>query len=116
MLHSHLYRRAKDLCTGIPFSKLESDDGVDKICKALYKKDAVSVVSNTYSEFLTLVSTKQGTSESYQNFESRFAAAFSKLSCHALSIQAESFRDFMLLANSGIDANQRISVLAAATP
>ena len=109
MLQSHLYG-------GVTFSEIDSDDGVDKICKALHKKDALSVVSNAYSEFLTLLSTKRGTSESYQNFESRFAAAVSILNSHASNTLPESFRAFMLLANSGVDTNQRISILAAATP
>ena len=46
MLHSHFYSRAKDLCKEIPYDKIESEDGVDKICKALYKKDALTIVSN----------------------------------------------------------------------
>ena len=38
MLHSHLDGRAKDLPKEIPFSEIASDDGVDKMCKSLYKK------------------------------------------------------------------------------
>ena len=34
MLHSHLYGRSKDLSKEKPFTEIESDDGVDKICKA----------------------------------------------------------------------------------
>ena len=83
MLDSNLYGRAKDLCKDIPFSQIESDDVFDKICKVLHKKDALSIDSYANSDFLTLLSTKRGNSESYQNFESRFAAAVSKLNSHA---------------------------------
>ena len=83
MLNSHLFGRAKDLWKDIPFSEIESDDGFDKIGKALHKKDALSVVSNAYSDFLTLLSTKRGTSENYQNFEYGFAAAASEPNSHA---------------------------------
>ena len=75
MLHSHLYGRAKDLCKEIPLTKIESDDGVDKICKAVYKQDALTIVRNAYSDFQDLLSTKRGYNESFRNFEYRFAAA-----------------------------------------
>ena len=65
-LHSHLYGRAQDLCNDIPSSEIESDDVVDKICKALQNKDAPSVVSNAYSDFLTVLSRKRGISEIHQ--------------------------------------------------
>ena len=116
MCQSRLCERAKDICKDIPFSEIEYDDGVNKICKAFRKKDAPSGVSNAYSEFHTLLSTKIGTSESYQCFESRFAATVSKLNSDVSNTLHESFRAFMLLANSGIDVNQRISILAAANP
>ena len=54
MLHSHLYGRAKDLCKEIPFKEISSADGVEKICKALYKKDALTIVSNAYIDFQQL--------------------------------------------------------------
>ena len=59
MPHSYVYGRAEDLCKDFPFSEIESDDGVDKICKALHKKGALSEVSNTYYEFLSLSSIKR---------------------------------------------------------
>ena len=69
MLHSHLYGRAEDLCKEIPFIEIESDDGVDKICKAVYKQDALTIVRNAYSDFQDLLSTKRGYNESFRNFE-----------------------------------------------
>ena len=60
MLHSDVYGRAKDLCKQIPLYGIESDDGVDKICKALHKKNALSVVTNAHSKFLIFLSRKRG--------------------------------------------------------
>ena len=45
MLYSRLCGPAKDLSNDILFSEIESDDDVDKICKALHKKDALSLIS-----------------------------------------------------------------------
>ena len=115
MVHSHLFGRANDFCKDIPFSEIGSNDDVDKICKALNKKDGLLVFSNCYSDFLALLSTKCRTSESYRNFESRFAAV-SMLNSHASSTLPESFSALILSPNSGIDANQRVSILAEATP
>ena len=82
MLQSHLYGRAKDLCRHIPFSEIESKNGVDLIGEALYKKDALSIVSNTYHDFHMLLSTNRGNGEGFQNFESRFAVAVAKMKSH----------------------------------
>ena len=114
-MQSHLYGRAKDLCKEILFNKITSEDGVDKICKALYKKDALTIVSNAYSDFQNLVSTKRGNNESFRNFESRFTASIAKMKSHSSNALLESLTDFMLLSNSNNDANQRISILASAT-
>ena len=115
MLHSHLYGRAKDLCKEIPFAEIESDDGVDKICKAVYKQDALTIVSNAYSDFQDLLSTKRGYNENFRNFESRFAAAVAKMKSYSSQALPESLTAFILLANSNIDVNQRISILSAST-
>ncbi len=114
MLHSHLYGRAKDLCQEIPFEQISSEGGCGKICKALHKRDALSVASTVYGDFLNLLSTKRGPNQAFRNFESRFAAAISKFKSHSASALPESFMEFMLLVNSAIKSNQRISILAAA--
>ena len=108
MLHSHLYGRAKDLCKEIPFSVIASNDGVEKISKSLYKKDALIIVSNAYSDFQNLLSTERGNNESFRNFESRFAAAIAKMKSHSSKALSESLTAFMLLSNSNFDAHQRI--------
>ena len=59
MLHSHLYGGVKEFCKEISFSVIASNDGVYKICKSLYKKDALTIVSNDYSDFRNLLSTNR---------------------------------------------------------
>ncbi len=115
MLHSLLYGRAKDLCQEIPFEKISSEDGCDKICKGLQKRDDPFVVSTVYGDFLNLLSTKRGSNEAFRNFESRFAAAISKFKSHSASALPESLMAFMLLANSATESNRRIFILAAGT-
>ena len=115
MLQSHLYGRAKDLCKDLLFEEIESEDGVEKICNTLYKKDALTAVSNAYGDFQNVLLTKQGNNETFQNFESRFAAAIAKMKSHGSMMLPESLTAFMLLVNSNIDTTQRISILSAAT-
>ena len=117
ILMSNLFGRAKDLCKKIPDQEIQSDTGVDAIVKAIYKRDPLSAVSTVYQDFLTVLGTKRGASESFRNFESRFTANVSKFNSHSTSfVLIEAIAAFMLLANSGVDSNQRVSVLAAATP
>ena len=78
ILKSHLYGHAKDLCKEIPFAEISSADGVRKICKYLCKKDALTVVSNSYSDFQNFLLTKRGNNESFRYFESLFSAAVAK--------------------------------------
>ena len=106
MLHSHLYGRAKDLCKEIPFSVISSNDGVDKICKSVYKKDALTIFSNAYSDFQKLSSTKRGNNESFRNFESRFVAAIAKMNFSSSKALLGSLTAFMLLSNSYVGANE----------
>lgn len=117
VLQSNLFGRAKDLCKKVPDIEIQSENGVAAIVKVIHKRDLLTAVSNVYHDFLTLLDTKRGNSETFRNFESGFAAKVSKFNSHGKSCEiAESLTAFMLLANAGVDSNQRISVLAAATP
>ena len=82
---------------------------------SIYKKDALTIVSNAYSDFQNLLSTKRGINESFRNFESRFAAAIAKMKSHSSEALTESLTAFMILSNSNVDANQQISDLSSAT-
>ena len=50
--------------------------------QSLYKKYALTIVSNAYTYFQNLLSTKQGSHEIFRNYESRFAASISKMKSH----------------------------------
>ena len=78
MLQSHLYGCAKDLCKDLLFAEIESEDGVDKICNTLYKKDAFTAMSNAYKDFQNVLFTKRGSNETFRNFESFSQQPFRK--------------------------------------
>ena len=61
-----------------------------KVCKSLYKKDALTIVSNAYSDFQNLLLTKRGNNESFRNSESRFATAIAKMKSHSSKTLPES--------------------------
>ena len=67
MLQSQLYGRARDMCRSIPDSEIQSADGWKKIIQAIYKRDALSVVSEVYQSFTSLLSMNRGTNESFRN-------------------------------------------------
>ena len=115
MLYSQLYGYAKDYCKEIPLNEIASDNGVENVCKCLYKKDALTFVRNDYSDFQTLLWTKHRKNESFRNFESRFAAAIHKMKSRSSNALPESLTAFMLLSDSNIDVNQRTSILSSAT-
>ena len=83
MLQSQLFGRARDLCMKISSDIIESDDGPDAIVNEIHKRDALAVVSEVYNDFLELLNTKRGTSESFLNFERRFEAKTSKFNSNA---------------------------------
>eukprot|EP00171_Calliarthron_tuberculosum_P022021 IDg22021t1 len=117
MLQSQLFGRARDLCKSIPEKLLQSEQGVDEIVNAIHKRDALAVVSEVYQDFIELLATRRGQSEKFGDFEFRFSAQVSKFNCHSdLTKLPEALTAFMLLSNSNVDANQRISVLAASSP
>ena len=117
MLQSHLYGRAKDLCKKIPDEMIQSAGGLQEIVNTIHKRDPLSAVGSVYQDFVSVMNTKRGNTESFRNFESRFSATVSKFNAHASScVLPESLMAFMLLANSALDTTQRVSVLAAASP
>jgi len=74
-------------------------------------------VSEVFRDFTDLMAVKRGQTESFRNFEGRFAAQVAKFHAHSDDVKLpESLIAFMLLGNSNIDSGQRISVLASAAP
>ena len=78
------------------------------------KKDALNSVNDTYGDFQNVLLTNQRSNETFQNFESRFSAAITKMKSHGSVTLPESLAAFMLLGNSNIGTTQRISILSAA--
>lgn len=113
MLHSQLYGRAKDIRRLIADDDIQSGTGWKKIVEAVYKRDTLSVFSEVYQSYLGVLSMKRGSNETFRNFESRFMAQVSKFNSTTTSCKIpETLMAFTLLANSSVDNNQRISVLA----
>ena len=117
ILQSQLYERALDLVKKIPNAKIESDTGALEVASCIHKKDVLSIVTDTFHRFLELLRTKQGDSESYKNFETRFDAQVCRLNATCSGSELPSaLVSFLLLANSKIDSSQRVSILSAAAP
>ena len=82
-----------------------------------YKRDSLTVVSNISQQFLKLLNTKRGSTETIKNFEARFNAQVSKFKASADETKLpEAPVSFMLIANADIHNSQRVSVLAATGP
>ena len=117
MLKSQFYGRAKEIVKKVPDDVIESNEGAQAIVNAVYKRDALSTVSDVYQDFMRLMNLKRGPTETFLNFESRFEAQISKFNAHSETSKIPaSLTALMLLANSKVDSGQRISVLAAAAP
>lgn len=73
-LKFQLFGRAKDLCHGIRNAQLAGEDDVNSILTAIYKSDALLVVSEVYDLFNKHWRTLHCTNKSIENFQLRFAA------------------------------------------
>ena len=114
VLKSQLYGRARDLARSVPQEMLVSDDGSQAIVDAVHKRDGLSVVNDIYSLFNGLVSTRRHDNESFENYESRFAAKLSKFNSFADSTRlCDALSAFLLLSNASVDNAQKVSILAA---
>ena len=113
MLPAQLYGRAKNLCRTIDKSIIQSSSGVDEILKIIYKRDALAVVSDVYTDFMQLIMIKLGTNESFKNYESRFASQLAKFHSNSDTVAlSDALSAFILLANANIENNQRLAIVA----
>lgn len=116
-LKSQLFGRAADLCSGIDDESLTTTEGVKLIVDCIYQRDALSVVSEAFRAFNALLNTRRGDTENMKNFQSRFSAQVAKFNAISNTTKPpECSTALMLLSNSAIDDNQRVSVLAATPP
>ena len=117
MLVSQLFGRAKEICKKIDDSVIRSVEGPAAIVQAVYKRDALSTVSDVYRDYMDLLSLKRSSNEKFRTFESRFEAQVAKFNSNSTVCQIpEALTSFLLLANTNVDDSKRISVLAAASP
>lgn len=72
VLQVQLYGRAKDLHKAIPVSKIRPLEGAHIIVETLFKQDPLSVVSDVFQDFLSLLGTKRKHNESFKKLESGF--------------------------------------------
>ena len=115
VLKSQLYGQAVDLCAELSKEELKSDKGVSLIVNAVYQRDALSVISETFEGFNALLTTRRGHTETLKNFELRFSAAVTKFNSLSKTTKLpQCITALMLLSNANIDQSQRVSVLAAA--
>ena len=113
LLKSQLFGRARDLVRTVTDADLQSEDGAKKVVAAIYKRDTLTVLSDVYTDFNALVCARRGTTESFKNYEVRFAALVSKFNAHGSSLSLpQTITALMLMASSGIEDNHRVSILA----
>lgn len=117
MLQSNLFDRAQDLVKKVTEEEPMSEDGALKVASAIFKRDVLSIVTDTFQRFLDVLKTKQGETETFRNFETRFEAQVCRLnaSCSGSTLPS-ALLSFLLLANSRIDSSQRVSIISAAAP
>ena len=115
-LQAQLTGRAFDLCREITDDELSAEIGYQKIVDAIFKRDPLSVVTETYQTFNDLLNVRRSSNESFRNYESRFSAQVAKFNAHGKSLKFhESLLALMLLSSANLDNAQRVSILAAAS-
>ena len=83
----------------------------------MYQRDALSVVSEIYSDFNDILITRRGVNESLKIFLISFVAQAAKFNSIAASKKLPGSLTFLMpLANANIDYVKRATVLAAVLP
>ena len=116
-LQSQLYDRAQDIAQKFELDQIEKDDGALRAASVIYKRDVLSVVTDTFRQLISLLQTKQADNDSFKNSETRFDAQVCKLNATCSGAKLPSaLLSFMMLANSRIESSQRVSILSASCP
>lgn len=88
--------------------------GANLIVNAVYIRDFMSVVTEAFDGFNTLLNTKRSSSELLKLFHTRFSVAVSKRNSISKSTKLPQFlAAMMLLSNTNIDHSQCVSALDA---
>lgn len=115
LLRYQVYGRARDLCNGVPYLTIQFYNGWDDAVKAIYKRDALTAVSEVPLNFIAVVNVKRGATEVFKTFYSHFDKQLSKFNAaSATNTLPNALTAFALLANSAWDSFQRVSILAGA--
>lgn len=115
-LHAQFYDRARDICKILSNEQPCRNDATALICSLLYMRDSTSAVLDVLDYRHALEDNPRSSSESFKNYELRFAAQMAKYNSHGQSVKLpESIHALLLVSNDGVDESQRVSVLSAAT-
>lgn len=79
VVQSLLLNGAHSFCMTITDSDIQSIDGSKVVVDAIQKREALSVVSDVYQNFMSLLSTRRGSTKTFRSSESRFDTQISKL-------------------------------------
>lgn len=75
------------------------------------------MVAEIYGDFILSMSSKRGSNEPFRNIEAGLQYQVDEFSTHSYTTeQPNGLLVFMIPANSGLENNQRVSVLAAVKP
>lgn len=100
---------AADLTCHFSIFDLQNNNALTNIVQCVYKNDSITIISEVYRDFAALLNKKRGIDESFQNFESRFAAQLSRLKVHGEDSRfADSMAAMALMNNASIHDARRI--------
>lgn len=95
--------------------RIQSENGALHIANVLQKRDSLAVLPTVYSYFNIPVNCRSETSDSFGNFETRFASVLSKFNAHSDRLELpQQITVFMLVGGAGITNSHSVSMLAAA--
>lgn len=96
---------------------LDADDGTSLVVDAVHKKDALSVVSDVYSQLHRLFRMVRKHGEDFREFEARFNAQLHRFyALGHLTALSEAVSALCLLNNSDFENSQRILILDVDAP
>lgn len=109
--------QAADQCSELTREQIKSSNGVQRLFNSVYRRDFMSLISEAFDGFRTLLNTHRGQNETLKVFEAGFSAATSK--CNSFSTTTkfpQCIAALMLLNNANIEHSKRVSALSAASP
>lgn len=111
ILKSQFYGQAKNLVNNNNKEDFNSDFGSDHILSVIHKHHPLSFVTDVYSDFYSLLSTRLISNKKVRNYESRFETQLSCSNTHHVISMQDPLLALVLLTNAAIKDNQRISIL-----